>query len=161
MLQREFFLLVFFAFLSPPVAERVCSNNCWHLERRAVLAYGLPGDHTKGFSFFRRPQHSSHTTHISCISMGHFVQGGLSWAWQWCPLRFDTPAPRVPAQGAPGAASLPPGTGIRMEWAAHPGFPGWTSLSHSVLRKDPDRVFSPFTKNVNIHEMGANCLNFL
>lgn len=35
------------------------------------------------------------------------------------------------------------------------------SLSHFILRKDSDRVFSPFTKNVNIYEMGANCLSFL
>lgn len=110
--RRIIFLPFFFFPYRLLVAERLCRNTCWYLERRKIstrsavcLPQGLPGDDTKRLSVFRRPHHTYLTWRVSpYINLGQFVQEGLSWGWQWRPAKVRSQSPRAPT--APGWGDL-------------------------------------------------------
>lgn len=74
------------------------------------------------------------------------------------PIWSEVSAPRsAPASGQADPILLAPGRlGIQQASQTH-----HRALSYFFLRKHSDMIFSPSVGNVNIYEMGANCLNFL
>lgn len=118
------------------------------LKSAACLSCRLPGRPSPRVTAFRGPSTSPSSPSISM---------GLPRAV----LNPSEVRPQLPGVPQPLVKQIP-SCWLLADWVfnkLHRPITG--ALSYFFLRKHSDMIFSPSVGNVNIYEMGANCLNFL